>query len=463
MGNDMSSESAPHSRASTYEWVGHPPSFHQPAGSPPQPVPAPRGLQYPPLTDLHRSPQPVGGHKSPPPGTFPQAHPPLIDLAEPVAPMARERERPPIPNRPAVVPLAMWDTLAPAAALAKLRTAEPAARPAAAAPATAPTGDDDLLRVETELARAETDLSTARGAPLRINTTATARSPSPEVPSVPDVAANVDLASPMLSGPFSPYPTVEKERSISTVSVAGSATATAMRAGAPMSTAAEPATSTTSSSSRSPSPPSAAAAAAVPVTGSVLGLTPAAPRAGTPPRSPAMRPATAPVDRAPSLSLPPSASAIDPTSAAALLDANCTLTWQVRRARHAARRAASAAADLAALVREERRVDDALRDLAARQAELAERLFVLTAQRDRDRERAEYEQMAREGEAAARAFQRGGASDEQYGSGYVERGYLPDRDGPPRMQPYVRYVTPSAEWFVTQVDGRPERPRFAAR
>ncbi|KNE69634.1 hypothetical protein AMAG_14189 [Allomyces macrogynus ATCC 38327] len=113
MGNDMSSESAPHSRASTYEWVGHPPSFHQPASSPPQPAPAPRGLQYPPLTDLHRAPPaPMGGHKSPPPGTFPQPpHPPLIDLAEPV------HERPPIPSRPAVVPLAMWDTLAPAAAL----------------------------------------------------------------------------------------------------------------------------------------------------------------------------------------------------------------------------------------------------------------------------------------------------------------------------------------------------------
>ncbi|KNE69635.1 hypothetical protein AMAG_14190 [Allomyces macrogynus ATCC 38327] len=156
-----------------------------------------------------------------------------------------------------------------------------------------------------------------------------ARSPSPEVPSVPDVAANVDLASPMLSGPFSPYPTVEKPRPI----------------------------------------------------------------------------------------------------------------W--RR-----------------LVREERRVDDALRDMAARQFELAERLCLLTAQRDRDRECAEFEQMACEAEAAARAFQRGGATDEQYG-GYVER-----------MRPYVRYVTPNADWFVTQVDGRPAggwprseqpRPGYAAR
>ncbi|KAJ3370809.1 hypothetical protein GGF31_003835 [Allomyces arbusculus] len=454
----MSSESAPHSRASTYEWVGHPPSFHQPAGgsapaasSPPQPTAAPRGLQYPPLTDLHRAPLP-GGHKSPPPGTFPQhlqQHPPLIDLAEP------ERERPPIPSRPAVVPVAMWDTLAPAAALAKLR---PAAEPAAARPVVPQVETEpDLLRVETELTRAETDLSLAHPA-LRIDT-ATARSPSPEVPSVPDVAANVDLASPMLSGPFSPYPTVEKERSISTVSVAGSTTA-APRKGT--STAAEPATSTTSS--RSPSPPSAAArptaeVAAVPVTESVLGLTPATPvtaatAATTPPRSPTMRPATAPVDRTPSLSLPPSAS-VDPTSAAALLDANCTLTWQVRRARHAARRAASAAADLAALVREERRVDDALRIIAARQFELADRLFHLTAQRERDRAQFESDQMRREMSVASRLCDWAVRNNRTYVQlddfRFVERGYTPDQHG--RMRPFARYVTPLAEYTFSQVEG----------
>ncbi|KNE68238.1 hypothetical protein AMAG_12913 [Allomyces macrogynus ATCC 38327] len=378
MGNDMSSESAPHSRTSTYEWVGHPPSFHQPTGaaasSPPQPIAAPRGLQYPPLTDLHRAPAPApapapAGHKSPPPGTFPQtaSHPPLIDLAEPTV-----RERPPIPSRPAVVPVSMWDTLAPAAALAKLREPEqPAPRPIVPQ-----VEEPDLLLVETELTRAETDLSAARAAPLpglRIDTTA--RSPSPEVPSVPDVAENVDLASPMLSGPFSPYPTVEKERSISTVSVAGSATA-APRKGT--STAAEPATSTTSS--RSPSPPSTAAA--VPITGSVLGLTPAAPAAvaepaavTTPPRSPT-------------------------------------------------------------------------RDIAARQADLADRLFHLTAQRDRDR--AESDRVHREMLAASRVVHSGVPYDEH---GYVERRFMPDRLSSARMQPYARYVMPDTVYTFTQQDG----------